>query len=97
MSKTVIVLNKQTIYDIAVQEYGSVEGVIQIIKDNAGVNLQTGLATGQILKITAAPINKAVVNFLKDRTNPIHPVSGETNEITGSGGDYNDDENNDYN
>lgn len=95
MSKTVIVLNKQTIYDIAVQEYGSVEGVIQIIKDNAGVNLQTGLATGQILKITAAPINKAVVNYFTN--NNLKPVSGETNEITGSGGDYNDDENNDYN
>ena len=56
MAKKITAQSGQTIFDIAIQEYGSIEGVLLLIADN---NLPSGLATvlttGQVLFIKSAP------------------------------------------
>lgn len=91
--KTVTVLSRQTIYDIAVQEYGSTEGVIQLIKDNPELNLVNNLYAGQLLKINAGPVNKLVADYFK--SNDLHPATQII--TTSNGGDFNNDFNNDFN
>ena len=65
MSKKIEVQNNQTIYDIAIQEYGDVEGVKQILNDNPGIDLDVDIVPKSILIIGADPINKEVVEYLK--------------------------------
>jgi len=82
MSKTITVLDGQTIWDIAIQHYGSIEGVFQIIKDNEGVDLKKGVNVGQLIKILAEPINKPIVDYYSD--NNLKPVS-RGNDLTENG------------
>ena len=92
MSKTVKGLDQQTIVDIAIQEYGSVEAVFDIMEDNPGVNLQTRVA-GKLLKIRDVPTNKPIADYYS--ANKLKPVS--INKNTVSGHDFNNDFNNDFN
>lgn len=63
-NKVITVLDRQSIWDIAVQEYGSVEGVKQLILDNpTKCNFETGLTIGTQLIISAGQINKKVYDF----------------------------------
>ncbi len=92
--KTVEVLHRQTISDIAIQEYGGVEGLLQLIKDNEGLTLTSNLTTGQLLKITAIPVNKVIAAYFKD--NNLHPAT-KAGDATSGNGDFNNDFNNDFN
>lgn len=83
----------QTIWDIALQEYGSVSGVKQLMDDNPEINFQTLLQPGQIIKIISEPVNKDVRDFYKN--NNIFPVSGEKDDALPY--DFNNDFNNDFN
>lgn len=83
MSKVVTVLHKQTIWDIAIREYGSIEGVKDIMDYNEGVDLKKSLVVGQLIKIVGEPINKAVVDYYK--TNGLIPVSRSNNDLTENG------------
>jgi hypothetical protein len=57
----------QTIFDVAVQNYGHIEGIAFLIQDNVGVTLNTTLVSGEILSInTSKVIDSGKVNYLKD-------------------------------
>jgi hypothetical protein len=71
--KVVTVLDRQTIWDIAIREYGSVEGVFTIMEDNEGIDLVAPLVVGSLLKINKAPINKPVVDYFYNKN--LHPIS----------------------
>lgn len=93
MDRVITVLKEQTIWDIAVQEYGSAEGVFQLMEDNPEVTgLDAVLTVGQLLKIKTAPLEQSILNFYQD--NDLHPVTGA---LLRFGGDFNDDFNDDFN
>jgi hypothetical protein len=74
----VTVQNKQTVFDIAIQEYGSAEGCFLLMADNPDkiTHLTMDLVPGTILKIISEPVNKPVASYM--RTNNIQPVSIST-------------------
>lgn len=76
MSAKITVQDGQSIYDIALQEYGSVEGVFHICEDNEGVNLEDELQTGQQLLIAHEPIDAQVVEYY--RRKGLKPSNGTT-------------------
>ena len=84
--KTITVQDRQTIWDIAMQEYGSVEGVFELIDDNPGLTIDSNLTGGQLLKIKSAPVDIATLNYMQQ--NGIKPVSRD--------GDWAGDFNNDF-
>ncbi len=49
--------------DIALQEYGSAEGVSLLIQDNEGLEFDTVLVAGQILFIIQEPLNEEIVKY----------------------------------
>jgi hypothetical protein len=56
----------QSIWDLAIQEYGDSAGVKQLIIDNPDkVNFSDDIPTGTRILISQPPINKAVVDYLK--------------------------------
>ena len=94
-ARKVITQAKQTIWDIAMQEYGSVEQVFQLMADNPEVvpNLATNLAAGQLTVIRNPPVNSPVLDYMK--RNKIKPVSDALHDPN-LAGDFNDDYNDDY-
>lgn len=44
--RQILTAKNQTVYDIAVQEYGNVEAVFQIINDNPTLTNETGVILG---------------------------------------------------
>jgi len=93
--KTVIVEDRQTIWDIAVQEYGGVDGVFQLIEDNPGLTIGSDLQGGQLLKIKSAPVNATVLAYMQ--LNNVKPVSLTQDEIVELNGDFDNDFDNDFN
>ena len=93
--KTIVVKGRQTLWDIAIQEYGSIEGVEQLIADNPGlVDYESNLVAGTLLKVKSDAVDKDVVDFFtKNELEPISALDGENN----TGGDFNNDFNNDFN
>lgn len=70
-----IVLPMQTTLDIAIREYGSVEGVFDVLRDNPQlVGIGADLQPGQLLKVLGAPIDVDVVEFFRQRD--ARPVTG---------------------
>lgn len=62
------ILPRQSIWDIAVQYYGSAEGVKQLIVDNPTVfNFETTPQSGALFFVQDKPLNKKVVEFFADR------------------------------
>lgn len=89
------VLKGQNIYDIALQCYGDVEGVFQLMADNpTKINsLDAQLVAGDYLNLTDEKIlKKEVVNYYKQLGKTIN--TGDETEV---GGDFNSDFNNDFN
>ena len=73
--KKVAIVYGQSIWDIAIQEYGSVESVFDFIADNGFVTgLDTILIPGQIVKIISAPSDRATLTYIQ--TNNIRVVGG---------------------
>lgn len=69
----VAVLQNQTLSDIALQVYGSVEGVFVLATDN-NLSVTTELKAGQMLEYQADKvINKQIVQYYSD--NNIHPAT----------------------
>jgi len=75
ISNVVVTLERQTALDIAIQEYGSVEGVFQLWADNPDkiTSLYEEIPPGTILRITSQPVNKAIKEAYKK--NGYKPVS----------------------
>lgn len=58
----------QTIFDVAVQVYGAIEGVALLLEDNSGLTLNSELPVGGTLAVHGEKaIDSNRVNFLKDR------------------------------
>lgn len=78
-NRIITVMDRQSIWDIAVQEYGSTEGVKQLIIDNpTKCNFETGLEIGMKLIISLPPINQKVYDFFKiKKINPSTAVEVE--------------------
>ena len=90
--KTVTVLNNQSLWDISVQEYGTVEAVFELARAN-DMGVTDLLTAGQELvlpEVDKKIIKPEVVAYY--RRNGLHPVTGETNvfetavPVPGSGG-----------
>lgn len=78
--KYITVLEKQSVWDIAVQEYGSSEGVLQLAIDNPeAINFFDSPVPGTKLLIdTTKILNKDVVALLKSKgVKPAHGVEVE--------------------
>lgn len=68
MNKVVTVLDNQSIWDMAIQEYGSFEGVKQLMIDNpTKCNFETSLAIGTLLVITQKPMNQRIYDTIKTK------------------------------
>lgn len=72
----------QTIYDLALQEYGSIEGVVIIAQEN-DLDLEEDLVEGSTIRINSNPIDQSIVNYYKD--NGIFPKSGGDINVAISG------------
>jgi hypothetical protein len=67
MKNKVIVQSGQTLFDIALQEYGSIAGVFQLADDNGIDNITDELAVGSVLIVSDEFIvNKNIVDFYKN-------------------------------
>ncbi len=62
--KKEIVLSRQSVWDIAIQYYGSINGVEYLLKDNPTVfNLETSPVAGTVFYLRIELIDKKVVEF----------------------------------
>ena len=76
--KEIIVHNNQSLFDIAVQEYGTVEAVFDLAVAN-NVSITEMLTAGQVIKVPELPAeqtNREVVDYL--RREGIKPATGDT-------------------
>lgn len=91
--------NRQTLEDIAVQEYGAIEGIEQLLLDNQDrlpEGLGTGLWGGMLLLIRKdEPVDEKQLADIKKKG--IKPATGVLNVPPPVGPDYNDDYNEDHN
>lgn len=92
------VKNRQTLDDIAVQEYGAMEGIYELLTDNADVlpnGLNGGLYNGLKLKIRQGePVDEKQLAEIKRLG--IEPATGLRDYPPPVGPDYNDDYNEDH-
>lgn len=95
MAANIIVQDGQTVWDLAIQQYGGVEGVFNLIKDNPGViaGVDSQLAAGTELKVKSDPVNTDVLAYYTE--NEIKPAS-ITNKNLELLGDFSNDYNEDY-
>lgn len=94
--KQITVENNQSIWDLAIQHYGSVDGIKQLILDNPSkLNLSDGVVPGTKIIIRDEMIaNKVIVDYLnKNRIKLATTVSVPN---TSGFGDFSNDYNNDY-
>lgn len=108
MSRKVTIAGGQTIWDIAIQEGGSIEYVTELMRRNPEKipNLDAALEPGDFLLVEAEPVDKevkAVFDRLfetrkqKPATLVPNPGEGDEGDPPTSFGDFNDDFNNDFN
>lgn len=70
--RRILVGNNQSIWDLAIQEYGSFDGVKQLMIDNpTKCDFENSIPAGTELIITAEPMNKSIFDyFSKKRIKP---------------------------
>lgn len=78
------VLTGQSLFDLAMQELGSVEGVFELA-EKADVSLTDELAVGVLLNVPVDPLDRQVVDYYK--ANGITPATAITKDNTSGGGD----------
>ncbi len=65
--KKVIVHKRQNVIDLAIQEYGSIEGLLELAKEN-NLSLDEDMVVGSTLFVDASKItNKPLVGFFKEK------------------------------
>lgn len=81
--KTITALDKQTIWDLAIQEMGSVEGAFLILAENAFLRLDMSIPAGTKVLVPDTVLNADVVDYLS--RNGYKPASGlgEDVDLTG--------------
>ncbi|MCY4418872.1 MAG: hypothetical protein OXB93_03385 [Cytophagales bacterium] len=52
-------------FDLALQEYGDIEGVWQILEENGLDSILENMHAGQELEISLEPLSYALVNYLR--------------------------------
>ena len=73
-NRIITVMDRQSIWDIAVQEYGTIEGVKQLMIDNpTKCNFETGLQIGTKLIISQKQMNQKVYDYFKNKK--IYPAT----------------------
>lgn len=87
--KTVKVRPGQTVFDVAIQEYGTTDGALWLAQDNNLEGWQVN--EGTVLRLRDEVINKQVADWHKSKE---HYPASET--LVPSGQDYNEDFNTDY-
>lgn len=62
-----VVIEQQSMLDVAIQQYGSVEGMVNLINDNTdlGLTLNSNLTPGLKLNITNDAVDVDIVNYFK--------------------------------
>ncbi len=64
MNKNIYIEANQSLFDLSLQEYGSIEGVFFILEVNPTLNINSSLVAGDIILIPQrAPLNKKVVDY----------------------------------
>ncbi len=64
MNKKIYIQANQSLWDISLQEYGSIEGVFYILEANTSLDINSQLVTGDLILIPErAPLNKKVVDY----------------------------------
>ena len=58
------VLEGQSLFDIALQTYGHVEGIHWLLEDNPGISLTHRLKVGQVLVLRSEVINRPQRDYL---------------------------------
>lgn len=81
--KSITAQSGQTIEDIALQEYGCVEGVVLLLDDN-GLGQDDDVFTGQVLQVRdTVPVltdnNVAVTEYIKNKG--LNPNSSMVNDL----------------
>lgn len=74
----------QNIWDIAMQKYGSIEGVFDIITKN-NLSLSDELKQGAFLKTSNKIINKTVADYYNINSKPATKLSIEDNNLLNEG------------
>jgi len=73
MANRIIVKPNQTIWDIALQEHGSIEGVFNVLAANPELNLSDNLDESEISIVENQVINAPVQEYFK--AHGIYPAS----------------------
>lgn len=89
--KVIQVEGNQTIFDIAIQYYGSVDAFFMVLEDNPDLfGIDVALKSGQLLNIIQEPVNKEVVEFYrKKKYVPVSEVDDYPEFEIDNGGDFN--------
>jgi len=74
MYSQITTYDRQTAFDIALQEWGSIEGVFELLVANPGLSLDSNIPAGTVLRIEGTVISQPVVDFYKK--NDIKPATG---------------------
>lgn len=74
MFKRVTILQNQSLFDISLQEFGSVEGLFNLLLANPGMQIDSDIPSGTILKLDGEVIRPEVVDYYIK--NGIKPATG---------------------
>lgn len=86
----------QSILDIVVQQFGSLDNLADFIDDNPDLDFNSNLDNGQLVQINADGLGDENVKGFYVRSSR-DSNNADPPEDTAFGGDYNNDYNNDYN
>lgn len=73
----IITMPDQSVFDIAIQEYGSIEGVFNLLRANPELEFDSNIQPGTVLKIEGEPVKQTIVDFY--RNNKIQLATGNLN------------------
>jgi len=74
----IVVRENQTPYDLAIEAYGSVEGVFQLMDDNPWISLDAMPDVGRRVVVNGEALNAEVKDYLTRKK--IEPANGGGND-----------------
>jgi len=86
MRKNIEVLANQTLFDVTLQEYGSIEALFDLIQDNGKQGVNDSLYTAEVLTIDSTKVkSQPIVNlYLAKQINPASAGGEDEDEIGGA-------------
>jgi len=88
------VQNNQSIWDLALQHYGSMDAVAVLLADNPWMNFNDNIAAGSKVKISGVVMDLNVTEFLKKKG--LVPATAVYDPAVNTVSDFNNDFNNDF-